>query len=116
MLLRNIYKDPKHKIPLLIAKHYPLTLCNSLFVPVYSIVACHFSSVKWPTGIVLILYQYVQGMCMCDEGAKAMDFLYSLLCLSMYRVLNRHTPKLFVCHIQHLRGNIKLDGLRQRPS
>lgn len=43
---------------------------------VYSIVACHFSSVRWPSGLVFILYQYVKGMCMCGERAKATDCIF----------------------------------------
>lgn len=92
MGLRKIYKDPKHRIdlPLLIAEHYPLAhSCNSLCLctALCETVACHFSSVRWPTGLVFILYQYIQEMCMSGEGAKATDFVYSFIYLGMYSIM-----------------------------
>lgn len=94
LMLRKIYKDLKHRIhlPLLIAKHYALAYsCNSLCLctALCVRVACHFSSVRWPSGLVFISYQYVQGVCICGEAAKATDFVYFFLYLSMYRVLKQ---------------------------
>lgn len=97
MLLRKIYKDSKHRTPLFIVEYDPLAYsCNSSFVPVYNIVACHFSSVRWPSGLVFILYQYVQGICMCGEREKATDFVSFFLYLSIYRLLYRLRIYLFI--------------------
>lgn len=53
---------------------------------------------------------------MCGEKTKATDFVYSFLYLSIQSVkTDVYTPKLFVCHIQHVRSNIRLADLRQCP-